>query len=464
MTIQVWTPFERTKMVTPSAGSRKATLAGTAPRTNAAREIKERDRDDPRHDPEQPDRPPASASNPILPRPCANARAAADRKSAMRDHLIQVFQAGIAACHPKNALAGHLPAAPAGRVIVLALGKAAGEMAQVAEAHFGPKTAGVAVVPHGLATALERIETLHAGHPVPDEASVAAAERLLGLAGQAGPDDLVLVLLSGGASALACLPAKGLTLGDKRALTSALLRSGASIGEINCVRRHVSRIKGGRLALAAPPARLLTLAISDVTGSPEDIGSGPTLADPTTIADAQAVLDRHGLQAPLSETPKQVDGQFRIVASAADALAAAGREAERLGYRPILLGEVEGEAREIGRIHARMAREAPRGTALISGGELTVTVLGDGRGGPNLEYALAAGLALEGRDDIRGLAADTDGLDGASGAAGAFFGGAPIAGAAAALAANDSAACADLFVTGPTGTNVSDLRIILIAP
>ncbi len=399
----------------------------------------------------------------------------------MRDHLIQVFQAGIAACHPKRVLPGHLPEAPAGRVIVLALGKAAGEMAKAAEAHYGPEAAGFAVVPHGVRTALERIETLHAGHPVPDEASVAAAERLLDLAGRAGADDLVLVLLSGGASALACLPGEGLTLEDKQALTAALLRSGASISEINCVRRHVSRIKGGRLALAASPARLLTLAISDVAGPPEDdmgsaaspgsrftfahvIGSGPTLADPTTIADAHAVLDRYGLHAPLAETPKRVEGDFRIVAAAADALTAAALEADRLGYRPVRLGEVEGEAREIGRIHARMARKAPPGTALISGGELTVTVRGAGRGGPNLEYALAAGIALEGRPDIHGLAADSDGLDGTSGAAGAFFGGAPIAGAAEALAANDSAACAKLFVTGPTGTNVSDLRIILVAP
>lgn len=377
----------------------------------------------------------------------------------MRDHLIQLFQAGIAACHPKRVLPGHLPEPPAGRVIVLALGKAAGEMAKVAEAHLGPKASGVAIVPHGTSAELARIEVLHGGHPLPDEASVEAAERLLALAAEIGPDDLCLCLLSGGASALACLPGEGMTLVDKRALTNALLRSGASISEINCVRRHLSRIKGGRLRAD------LTLAISDVAaGKPEDIGSGPTVADPTTVADAQSVLDRYGLGAPLSETPKQVQGEFRIIASAKDALTAAANEAERLGYQPALLGEAQGEAREMGARHAWLACDAAPGTALISGGELTVSLRGNGRGGPNLEYALAAGLALEGRRDIQGLAADTDGLDGSSGAAGAFFGGAPIAGAAEALAANDSAACADLFVTGPTGTNVSDLRIILVAP
>jgi glycerate 2-kinase len=371
-----------------------------------------------------------------------------------------MFQAGIDACHPRNVLPAYLPAAPEGEMIVLALGKAAGEMAAVAEARYGGKAKGVAVVPHGVGASLKHIALLHAGHPIPDDASVAAAERLLALAGAAGPGDFVLVLLSGGASALACLPGAGLTLADKRALTAALLRSGAPIGEINCVRRHVSRIKGGRLLAH------LTLAISDVVGdAPEDIGSGPTVADPTTIADAGAILDRHGLEAPLAETAKRVAGEFRIVARAKDALDAAAAAARRLGYAPMLLGECTGEARAIGRRHAAAALAAPPGSALISGGELTVTVAGPGRGGPNVDYALAAGLALAGRPDIIGLAADTDGRDGTSGAAGAWFGGgAAPAGAAAALARNDSAACADLFVTGPTGTNVNDLRIILVAP
>ena len=383
------------------------------------------------------------------------ARAAADNQSAMRAHLTQMFQAGIAACHPRTALPPHLPKAE--RAIVLAIGKAAGEMAKVAEARYAA-VSGVAVVPHGVTADLKRIALLHAGHPIPDEASVAAAERLLALAGDARPDDLVLVLLSGGASALACAPIEDLTLAGKQAVTRELLRSGAPIGDINCVRRHLSRIKGGRLRAT------LTLAISDVIGNrPEDIGSGPTVADPTTIADARAILDRHGLAAPLSESAKRVEGDFRIVAGAADAMAAAAREAERLGYKPILLGECSGEAREVGRAHASIARESQPGTALISGGELTVTVTGSGRGGPNLEYALAAA----GQRDIVGLAADTDGLDGTSGAVGAFFDD-HAEGAAEALAANDSAAwfaaSSALFVTGPTGTNVNDLRIILVAP
>lgn len=378
------------------------------------------------------------------------ARAGVDNQSAMRAHLAQMFHAGIAACQPRIVLPPHLPDAE--RAIVLAIGKAAGGMAMVAEAHY-PAVSGVAVVPHGVTADLKRIDLLHAGHPVPDLASVAAAERLLA---EAKTDDFVLVLLSGGASALACAPVDGLTLAAKQAITRTLLRSGAPIADVNCVRRHLSRIKGGRLRAD------LTLAISDTVGNrPEDIGSGPTVADPTTIEQARAILDRHGLDAPLGETPKQVDGEFRIVARAADLLAAAATEARRLGYRPVVLGEVEGEAREIGAAHAAIARGSPPGTALISGGELTVAVAGHGRGGPNLEYALAA----SGHEGISGLAADSDGRDGTSGAAGAFFGG-DAAGAAGALAANDSAAWfaarGALFVTGPTGTNVNDLRIILV--
>jgi hydroxypyruvate reductase len=366
-----------------------------------------------------------------------------------------MFHAGIAACHPDTVLPRHLPTA-APRVI-LALGKAAGAMARVAEAHY-PGVGGLALVPHGWDGALARIELLHAGHPVPDARSVAAAERLLALAGDGG----ALVLLSGGASALACLPGVGLTLADKQAITGALLRSGAPIAEINCVRRHMSRFKGGRLPAA------LTLAISDVVGDrPEDIGSGPTVADPTTVADARAILDRYGLDAPLSETAKQVAGEFRLIAGAGDLIAAAAAEAERLGYRPVLLGECTGEARVAGRAHAETALALPPGSALISGGELTVTVTGKGRGGPNLEYALGAAQVLANRPDIVGLAADSDGIDGNSGAAGAFFSGADAA-SAAALNSNDSAAwfasTGGLFAPGPTGTNVNDLRIILVAP
>jgi hydroxypyruvate reductase len=387
-----------------------------------------------------------------------------------RGHLEAIWRAGVDACLPERVLGPNLPEPPRGRTVLLALGKAAAEMAAAVEAQWDAPLCGVAVTRRGSERVLPRVEVLGAAHPVPDESSVAAAERLLALARAAGPDDLVLVLLSGGASSLACLPGEGLGLAQKRSLTAALLRSGADVREINCVRRHLSRFKGGRLAVAAAgAARLVTLAISDVVGdSPEDIGSGPTAADPTTVGDALAILARYGIDPPergWSETPAEVPGEWRLVASGADALEAASAEARRLGYRVRLL-ECEGEAREVGRGHAALALRMDPGTALISGGELTVTVRGPGRGGPNQEYALAAALALAGRPGLSGLAADTDGIDGEGEAAGAFFDGdGGAAGGEEALEANDSGAWfarrGGLFVTGPTGTNVSDLRIIL---
>lgn len=384
------------------------------------------------------------------------------------EHLEAIWRAGLAACLPERVLPPHLPEPPPGRTVLLALGKAAAEMAAAVEARWDAPLSGLAVTRRGSDVRLPRIDVIGSAHPVPDESSVVAAERLLAVAGQAGPDDLVLVLLSGGASALACLPGEGLSLGEKRRLTEALLRSGADVREINCVRRHLSRFKGGRLALAAGRARLLTLAISDVVGDgPEDIGSGPTAPDPTSIGDARAILARYGIETPeqgWSETPADVPGDWRVVASGADALAGAAAEARRLGYRVRLI-ECEGEAREVGLEHAALASRAAPGTALISGGELTVTVRGPGRGGPNQEYALAAALALAGRPEVVGLAADTDGIDGDGEAAGAFFDGGGAPGGEAALEANDSgswfAQRGSLFVTGPTGTNVSDLRILL---
>jgi hydroxypyruvate reductase len=385
-----------------------------------------------------------------------------------REHLEAIWRAGVAACLPERVVPRHMPPRPNGRSIVLAIGKAAVPMAISVEKRWPGRLSGLAVAPRGSAGGLERIDFLAAAHPVPDSSSVAAAERLMGLARDASEGDLVLVLLSGGASSLACLPGDGLTLGEKQGLTRALLRSGATIGEVNCVRRHLSLFKGGRLALAVPPARLVTLAISDVVGdSPRDIGSGPTVADPSTVAEARAVLARHGIAAPelgWSETAKQVPGRWSLVASGSTALKAAEAEALRLGYKVRLL-ECEGEAREVGRDHAGLALASEPGTAIISGGELTVTVRGPGRGGPNQEYALAAALALAGRPGAIGLAADTDGIDGTGEAAGAFFDGNGAPGGEAALAANDSgrwfAERRALFVTGPTGTNVSDLRILL---
>jgi hydroxypyruvate reductase len=386
--------------------------------------------------------------------------------------LISIWRAGVAACLPERVVPPHLPEPPPGRTIVLALGKAAVPMALAVEQAWRGPLEGLAVASNGATGRLEGIEIATAGHPVPDAGSVAAAERLLRLARSAGPDDLVLVLLSGGASSLACLPGEGLSLEAKRRLTGSLLRSGADIAKINCVRRHLSRIKGGRLALAAAPARVVTLAISDVFGDrPEDIGSGPTVADSTTVGDARAILAGLGIEAPdagWSETPDSVPGDYRIVARAADALAAAGAEAERLGYRPRLF-ECEGEARLVAAEHAALARAMAPGEALISGGELTVTVTGPGRGGPNQEYALAAAIALQGTRGLSGLAGDTDGIDGNSDAAGAFFDAETAGlGAEAALDANNSYAFLDtrgaLFRTGPTGTNVNDLRIILCGP
>jgi hydroxypyruvate reductase len=381
-----------------------------------------------------------------------------------------IWRAGVAASLPEKVVPAHLPEPPRGRTLVLAIGKAAVGMARAVETRWAGPLFGLAVAPRDAQGGLGRIEVMAAAHPVPDAASAAAARRLRALAHQAGSDDLVLVLLSGGASSLACLPARGLGLEEKRRLTAALLRSGAGIGEINCVRRHLSAFKGGRLGLAARPARLATLAISDVLGdAPEDIGSGPTVADATTVGDAKAVLRRYGIEPPAqgwAESAKAVPGDYRVVASGTGALAAAAREARRLGYAPVVL-ECRGEAREIGQAHAALALAAAPRTALITGGELTVTVRGGGSGGPNQEYALAAAAALAG-SSVRGLAADSDGIDGPSEAAGAFFDGTSVRHAAeaeAALAANDSgaflAARGGLFVTGPTGTNVNDLRILL---
>lgn len=385
-----------------------------------------------------------------------------------RAHLEAIWRAGVAACLPERVVPAHLPEAPKGRTILLALGKAAVPMARAVEEAWQGPLAGLAVTRRGAGAPLDRLEVMEAAHPVPDESSVAAAERLLALARDAGADDLVLVLLSGGASALACLPGEGLGLAEKRRITADLLKSGAAIGEINCVRRHLSRFKGGRLALAAAPAQLVTLAVSDVVGdAAEDIGSGPTAGDASTLADARVVLRRHGIGVPeggWSETPDAVPGEYRIVACGRDALAAAAAEAARLGYAPHVL-ECTGEAREVAKAHAALARSAPPATAIISGGELTVTVAGEGAGGPNQEYALAAALALRGTE-VAGLAADSDGIDGASEAAGAFFDGATAdAGAEDALKRNDSGGFLGsrgaLFVTGPTGTNVNDLRILL---
>jgi hydroxypyruvate reductase len=416
--------------------------------------------------------------------------------------LESLFRTAVAAAHPSRCLPALLPEAPShGRLIVLAAGKAAGSLTEVAEKHYAGlikqnRFGGVAVTRHGYGRPTQRIAVIEAGHPVPDEAGLAGTERALALADEAGANDLVLVLLSGGASANWIAPAASVTLAEKQATTRALLRSGANIGEINCVRKHLSRIKGGRLARRAHPARIVTLAISDVPGDdPAVIGSGPTVPDPTTLADARALVEKYrldlpqavtrALAAPDNESPKPGDeffaGVYRILARPADALAAAERRAREAGYDCIVLGDrLQGEAREVAAEHTRLARDyaaTGRRIVILSGGELTVTLKGSGQGGPNQEYALALAIHLAGAKGVAALAADTDGTDGGRGRpddpAGAFLDDTTLARAknlgldpAAFLADNDSTgffkAIGDLFIPGPTFTNVTDFRAIVV--
>lgn len=422
-----------------------------------------------------------------------------------RTLLDRFLAAGIAAAHPEKCLRQHLPQPAPGRLIILGAGKAGGSMAAVAsrfyrEEHGVPEARilGLAVARHGYGQEAPGIRMVEAGHPVPDEAGIAATKEALRIASEAGPEDEVLVLLSGGGSANWIAPAGDLTLPEKQAITRALLRSGAPIGEINTVRKHLSRIKGGRLALAARNARsILTLAISDVPfDDPAVIASGPTVPDPSTLEQARAICERRGiplpeaavrlLADPNNETPKADDpafarAEYRIIARPIDALEAAAAAAREAGYAPVMLGaDLEGEAREVAAEHADLARKAKaegRKVALISGGELTVTIRGEGHGGPNQEYALALAIALDGAAGIRGIAADTDGTDGGRGEATDPAGGlvdettlarARAAGLdpAAMLADNDSTrffeTIGDLVRPGPTRTNVNDCRIILV--
>jgi hydroxypyruvate reductase len=424
-------------------------------------------------------------------------------ESAQTRTLRRLFEVALERVDPNRCLASALPEPPqTGRLILLAAGKAAAAMAQAAERYYlerGDAVAleGIAASRRGFDLPTRIVQLIEAGHPIPDDNSLAAAERALELAHAATSDDLVLVLLSGGASALWTAPAAGVALGEKQAITRQLLACGAPISEINCVRKHLSRIKGGRLAQAAHPARTVTLAISDVAGDdPATIGSGPTVGDPTTLEDAICVLETHripigpgaqkALGEPENETPAADDPVFagatyRIIARASDALAAAASAARAMGYEPHLLGDaLEGEARALARQHAKLARDLKlsRGRAvLLSGGEATVNVKGTGRGGPNQEYALALAVALEAEPGVWALAADTDGNDGGSGAptdpAGAIVEPETLARARAAgldpqmfLENNDStgffALLGDLLITGPTFTNVNDFRAILV--
>lgn len=414
-----------------------------------------------------------------------------------REVLRRLFDAAVAAADPAVCVPPHLPPDDGGRLIVIGAGKASAAMARAVEDHWPGPLAGLVVTRYGHGAPCARIGIVEAAHPVPDAAGEAAAARILGKISGLTVTDRVLALISGGGSALLAAPAEGVTLAEKRALTTALLRSGAGIGEINCVRKHLSAIKGGRLAAAAWPASVLTLAISDVPGDdPAVIASGPTVADPTTAVDALKVLDFHGitisaeLRARLTsgalETPKPGDprlarSEFRLVASPRQMLEAAAAEASRLGITPLILGDaIEGEAREVGKALAGMALScgrhgfpAKKPCVLLSGGETTVTLKGGGRGGRNTEFLLGLALALDGAPDIHALAADTDGIDGSEDNAGAFVAPETLARARTLavdprqrLADNDAwgffAALDDLLVTGPTRTNVNDFRAVLV--
>jgi glycerate 2-kinase len=418
----------------------------------------------------------------------------------MPDHrtlLESLFREAVAAADPKLCVPPHLPEVPDGRTLVVGAGKASAAMAKAVEAHWPGELSGLVITRYGHGVDCERIEIVQAAHPVPDDAGLQAARRIAELVSGLGADDLVICLISGGGSALLTAPAGGLTLEDKREVNRQLLASGAPISEMNCLRKHLSSLKGGRLAAAAYPARVVSLIISDVPGDdPSVVASGPTAPDPTTRHDALAIVEKRRLklpgavlrflESPEAETPKPGDERLarvenRMIATPAQSLSAAGDLARQAGYAVLDLGDrVEGEAREVARDHAEVAlaiaegRHEVRGPAVVlSGGETTVTMHGRGRGGRNAEYALALALALGEHPGVWAMAGDTDGIDGSEDNAGALVAPDTLArartagiDAAARLADNDAygffAALGDLVVTGPTLTNVNDFRAILI--
>jgi len=411
--------------------------------------------------------------------------------------LRALFNAAVAAADPFACLPAHLPTPPKGRTLVIGAGKAAGSMAKALEDHWPGPLEGLVVTRYDHKLPTSRIEVVEAAHPVPDEAGERAAARILGSVKGLTADDLVICLISGGGSSLMSAPAAGLTLADKQAMNKALLKSGATITEMNCVRKHLSAIKGGRLAAACAPAQVITLMISDVPGDdPSVIASGPTVADPTTCADALAILDKYGITEPAAayahikkahdETPKPGDPRLarasvRMIATPQASLEAAAAVARAAGITPLILGDsIEGEARDVALVHAGIAKQvanhnqpAAAPCVLLSGGETTVTVRGKGRGGRNAEFLLAMAVALEGHPRIHAIACDTDGVDGTEDNAGAQLAPDTLAraekkslSAKAFLANNDGysffSELGDLIETGPTLTNVNDFRAILI--
>jgi hydroxypyruvate reductase len=418
-----------------------------------------------------------------------------------RDLLQQMFRTAIAAAQPAHCLPAFLPPWPleTGRLFVIGAGKAAAAMARAVEDHWPGPLEGLVVTRYGYGVPCQRIEIVEAAHPVPDSAGLAAAQRILALAQKVGADDTVLCLISGGGSALLALPLDGITLAEKQVVNRALLTSGATIGEMNCVRRHLSAIKGGRLAAAFHPATVVTLAISDVPGDkPSDIASGPTVGDATTCADALDIIRRYGIDLPTSvrevlesgrgESVKPDDrrlakADFSLIATPQMALEAAAAVARDAGFAAHILGDsIEGEARDVGKVMAAIARQVAQNgqpfsapCVLLSGGETTVTVRGNGRGGRNVEFLLALGVALDGQAGVYALAGDTDGVDGQEEIAGAILAPDTLQRAWAknirprdALDNNDGhgffQTLGDAVVTGPTLTNVNDFRAIVILP
>ena len=408
-----------------------------------------------------------------------------------------MFDAAVAAAQPALVIPRHVPGKPRGRLIVIGAGKASAAMAQAVDEHWKGELSGFVVTRYGYAVPCKRITIFESAHPVPDAASVEGAHRMLETVRNLTPDDVVLCLMSGGASSLLVAPLAGLTLEDKQLVNRALLKSGASISEMNCVRRHLSAIKGGRLAAACHPAKVVTLLISDVPGDrPSDIGSGPTVGDPTTCADALAILERYEVKLPAHiddvlasgrgesvkpDDPRLAGNEVVFVATPQMALEAAATVGRKAGVPVHILGDsIEGEARDVAKVMAAIALQVARHgepfsapCILLSGGETTVTVRGNGRGGRNVEFLLSLAIALDGHAGIHALAGDTDGVDGLEEIAGAYMAPDTLQRAWAkgikprdSLAANDGhgffEALGDSIVTGPTLTNVNDFRAVLV--
>ncbi|MEM9812706.1 MAG: glycerate kinase [Pseudomonadota bacterium] len=414
-----------------------------------------------------------------------------------RAFLMSLFTRAVEVADPMRVVPPHLPGRPKGRFVVIGAGKASARMAEAVEAEIGPAE-GLVITRYGYSRPTAGIEIVEAAHPVPDAVGEAATRRMLDLVSGLTADDLVLALISGGGSALLCAPRDGMTLDDKMGVTRDLLASGAPIGQMNVVRKHLSRVKGGQLAAACAPAAIRTLLISDVPGDrPSEIASGPTVAEPSTPTEAREILDRWGIEpagavrdvlsrpgavVPPSD-PRLARAETVIIAAPSQSLAAAAERARGAGVDPRILGDaLEGEARDLAAAHVALARDIQAGLSagaspvvLLSGGECTVTRRGNGVGGPNAEYVLAAAGALAGKDGIHVLACDTDGVDGAAEVAGAYAGPGTLALAEAqglsaetALGSNDAhgffGQIGGQIVTGPTLTNVNDFRAILIFP